>query len=83
VARQFQQRFTTGDRIAGAILAAANQGWPADVWDKYPERLAAATRQDVRAVMKNCVGHEIISISGDAAAIAPQIKALGLKLEAN
>jgi hypothetical protein len=33
--------------------------------------------------MKNCVGHEIISISGDAATIAPQLKAIGLKLEAN
>jgi zinc protease len=83
VARQFQQRFTSGDRIAGAILFAATQGWPADVWDKYPERLAAASRHDVRAVMKNCVGREIISISGDAAAIAPQMKAIGIKLEAN
>jgi zinc protease len=83
VARQFQQRFTTGDRIAGAILSAAGHGWPADVWDKYPERLAAASRQDVRAVMKNCVGHEIISISGDAASIVPQLKAAGIKLEAN
>jgi zinc protease len=83
VARQYQQRFTSGSRIAGAILTAANLGWPNDVWDRYPERLAAATRQDVRAVMKNCVGKEIISISGDAAAIAPQLKAIGLKLEAN
>jgi hypothetical protein len=41
----------------------------------YPERLAAATRQDVRAVMKNCVGPRDHQHLGDAAAIAPQIKA--------
>ena len=69
--------------IVSAILMASEQGWPIDVWDKYPERLAAATRQDVRNVMKNCVGREIISIAGDAAAIAPQLKAVGVKLEAN
>jgi zinc protease len=83
VAREFSTRFTSGAGIAGAILNAAEQGWPADVYDRYPERLAAATRQDVRALMKNCVGREIISIAGDAAAIAPQLKAIGLKLEAN
>jgi zinc protease len=83
VARKFQQRFTTGTRIAGAILEAAEHGWPDDVWDKYPERLAAANRQDVRSVMKNCVGHEIITITGNAAEIRPQLKAIGLKLEAN
>jgi zinc protease len=83
VARKFQQLFTSGDRIASAIISAADHGWPADVWDKYPARLAASTRQDVRATMKNCVGHEIISIAGDAASIAPQLKAIGLKLEAN
>ena len=83
VARSFQSRFTSADLIANAILSASEQGWPADVYDRYPERLAAATRQDVRAVMKNCVGHEIISIAGDAASIAPQMKAIGIKLEAN
>jgi zinc protease len=83
VARNFQSSFTSAARIANAILTAAEHGWPADVYDRYPERLAAASRQDVRAVMKNCVGREIISIAGDAAAIAPQLKAIGLKLEAN
>jgi zinc protease len=83
VARAFQSHFTSGGRLASAILAASEQGWPADVYDRYPERLAAATRQDVRDLMKNCVGHEIISIAGDAASIAPQLKAIGLKLEAN
>ena len=83
VAREFQTQFTSAGGIASAILNAAEHGWPADVYDRYPERLAASTRQDVQRVMKNCVGHEIISISGDAAAIAPQMKAIGIKLEPN
>jgi zinc protease len=83
VAREFQQRFTTGDRIARAIVDATEHGWPIDVWDKYPERLAAASRHDVRALMKNCVGREIITVAGDAAKVGPQLKAIGLKLEAN
>jgi zinc protease len=83
VARQFTQRFSTGGGIAGAILEAADQGWPVDVWDKYPERLAATNREEVRALLKPCVGHEIISIAGDAASVRPQLDAIGLKLEAN
>jgi zinc protease len=83
VARKFQQHFSTGYLIAGAILDAAEHGWPDDVWDNYPKRLAAASRQDVRGVMKNCVGHEIITVTGNAAEIRPQLKAIGLKVEAN
>jgi zinc protease len=83
VARLFTQRFSTGDGMAGAILQAAEQGWPADVWDKYPERLAATDRESVRALFKPCVGHEIISVAGDAAVLRPQLAAMGLKLEAN
>jgi zinc protease len=83
VARQFTQRFSTSDGIAGAILQAAERGWPVDVWDKYPERLAATTREAVQGIMKPCVGHEIIAIAGDAASVRPQLDAIGLKLETN
>jgi zinc protease len=83
VARAFTQRFSTGGGIASAILEAAEQGWPVDVWDKYPERLAATNREAVAALLKPCVGHEIISIAGDAATVRPQLEAIGLKLEAN
>jgi zinc protease len=83
VARQFTQRFSSGGGIAGAILQANAAGWPVDVWDKYPERLAATNRDTVRALFKPCVGHEIVSIAGDADLVRPQLEAFGLKLEAN
>jgi zinc protease len=83
VARAFTQRFSTSGGIAGAILEASEQGWPVDVWDKYPERLAATSRESVRALLQPCVGREIVSIAGDAATVRPQLEAIGLKLEAN
>jgi zinc protease len=83
VARTFTQRFNSGPGIAGAILEAADMGWSADVWDKYPERLAATDREAIRAILKPCVGHEIVAIAGDATVLRPQLEALGLKLESN
>jgi zinc protease len=83
VARTFTRRFSTGDGIAGAILEAADHGWPNDVWDRYPERLAATTREAVQGILKPCVGHEIITVAGDAASIRPQLEAIGIKLESN
>jgi zinc protease len=83
VARQFSQRFADGQSKAFHILEAAEHGWPTDVWDKYPERLAAATRENVRALFSQCVGREIITVSGKASEVRPQLEAAGLKLEAN
>jgi zinc protease len=83
VARTFTRRFSTSGGIAAAVLEAAEHGWPADVWDRYPERLAATTPAAVQSVLKPCVGHEIITIAGDAASIRPQLEAIGLKLESN
>jgi len=43
----------------------------------------ATKPEDVSAVMKGCVGHEIVTIAGDATAIRPQLEAVGIKLESN
>jgi zinc protease len=81
VARQFTRRFSTSAGLASAILQAADWGWPLEVWDRYPERLAATNREQVRAIMKPCVGHEVVTIAGDAASVRPQLEAIGLKLD--
>jgi zinc protease len=81
LARAFNNRFSTGDGIAGAVLQAAEHGWPNDVWDRYPERLAATTREAVREALKPCPGREIVTIVGDAATLRPQLADAGLALE--
>ncbi len=81
LAREFSQRFATGEQIASAIVRAKELGWPDDVWDRYPERLAATTRATIRPLMEPCVGREIVTIVGDAAVLRPQLEAAGLKLE--
>jgi zinc protease len=81
LAREFSRRFVTGDQIASAIIQAAAQDWPDDVFDKYPERLAAMTPQVVAEIMKPCVGHEIISVVGQAATLRAQLTGTGLKLD--
>lgn len=83
VARGFNNGFATGEDLAGAVLRAAVHGWPHDVWDRYPERLAATTRATIREVMKPCPGREIVTIVGDAATLRPQLEQAGLRLEAS
>ncbi len=81
VAREFSARLHTGKQIASAILQASEHGWPIEVWDEYGGRLAATTADDIRALLKPCIGHEIVSIAGDAATLRPQLLAAGLTLE--
>lgn len=75
LARTFSRRFAEPNQIAGAIAEAAALGWPDDVWDKYPERLAALTRANVRDVVAPCVGKEIVTIVGDIDKVGPQLAA--------
>lgn len=82
VAREFSRRFGSASAIAQGILEAVEQNWPADVWDQYPKRLAATSRGKVSELLKTCVGHEIVTLAGDAKVLAPQLAAAGLNLTA-
>ena len=81
--RAFMGRFATADDQASAILAAVNQGWPLDVWDKYPENLASTTRDSLKEILAPCLGKEIVAIVGDANVLRPQLEKEGLRLEGN
>jgi zinc protease len=83
VGREFMVRFATASSIAQAILQARLSGWPLEVWDKYPERLAATTRESLKEIMGTCVGKEIVAIVGDATVLRPQLEAEGLKVSVN
>jgi zinc protease len=78
-ARSFASRFAVTDQRANAIVQAKLFGWPADVWDAYPESLARTEIATLARVAAPCVGKEILSIVGDAASIRPQLEAAGLK----
>lgn len=73
-AREFERDYTTASSIAQSILYADRMGWPVDVWDKYPERLAETTRTQVRDAMAPCPGHEIITIVGDLKVMKAQLE---------
>jgi zinc protease len=79
VARAFNLRFASGDSVAGAVLHAAREGWPATVWDDYPQRLANAGRNDVRNLLAGCAGREVVMLFGDAATVSTQLQAQGVR----
>jgi zinc protease len=78
LARKFDQTFATPTAVAQAILRARANGWPDDVWDRYPERLAALSRAGVRQALAPCAGHEVVTVVGDAATVRTQLAARGL-----
>jgi zinc protease len=81
VAREYSRNFATGASLAFALLRARTNGWPADLWDRYPGLLADTTRADVRDAAKPCPGHEVVTIVGDAKAVRPQLAAHGLNAQ--
>jgi hypothetical protein len=80
LAREYSRNLATGAAVAEALLRAKRNGWPTDVWDRYPSLLADTTRPAVRDALKPCLDHEVITIVGDAKAVRPQLEAHGLKL---
>jgi zinc protease len=78
VARGFNLQFASVDGKAGAVMTAAANGWPTEVWDRYPENLANTSRATVKDIVAPCVGKEIVTIVGDEAALRPQLEAAGL-----
>jgi zinc protease len=78
LARQYDQSFASPSAVAAALLRASRNGWPTDVWERYPERLAGTSRADVRAAIAPCAGHEVITVVGDAATVKAQLQERGL-----
>jgi zinc protease len=78
-ARGFNSRLATSEGVARAVLFASDLGWPAETWDRYPVMLANTTRAQIRALLADCAGHEVITVTGDAAALAPQLAGQGAR----
>jgi hypothetical protein len=74
LARHYDQSFATPAAVAAAVMRASRNGWPIDVWERYPERLAGTARADVRAVIAPCAGHEVITVVGDGARVKAQLQ---------
>jgi zinc protease len=81
VARGFANQYVTAGALANAIVEAAEQGWPLEALDRYPENLAATTKATIKELARPCVGKEVATIVGDAAVLKPQLEKEGLKLE--
>jgi zinc protease len=73
LARDFVRRFSTTEGMVRAILAAANLGFPSEVWDRYPENLADLQRASVRDLLVHCPGRESIAVLGDVAEVTRQL----------
>ncbi len=80
LARKFNRRFADSEAAADAILLATHNGWSASVWDEYPEMLASSTRADVRDLLAECSGHEVVVMVGDAPAIKPLLEQVGVEV---
>jgi zinc protease len=81
VGRGFASRFALASVQASAIRSAFHHRWPLEVWDRYPENLAATTPAMVASLMERCQGREVLAIVGDASSLGPQLEAAGFHLE--
>jgi zinc protease len=78
LAREYARNQATATALVQSILRAEANGWPPDLWDRYPSLLADTSRASVRQAVEPCAGHEVITIVGDATAVRPQLEAHGL-----
>lgn len=69
VARDFSVRFAVPTARVRAVEMADALGIPADAWDRYPEHLATASPAGIQALLGSCVGHEVVSLQGNRAAL--------------
>ncbi len=81
VARDFSRRFSDGSSLADGILHLVDHGLPPDTWDRYPQHLAAARRDQVKNAMSPCVDNEVVTVVGDAQVLRGQISGAGLPLQ--
>jgi len=79
VARRYNTLAATGDSLVSLVVFAARLGLPPEAWDRYPTRLASTARTEVRDLLKSCAGHEVVTLLGDASALAAQLAARGLR----
>ncbi|MBY0374303.1 MAG: insulinase family protein [Bryobacteraceae bacterium] len=66
-------------RVMSYVAERQRYGFPADYWDKYPERIAAVTAEDLQRVAKKYLNLEAMQIVavGDAAKIQPALEKYG------
>ncbi|GAO04233.1 pitrilysin family protein [Anaeromyxobacter sp. PSR-1] len=82
VFRDHLRQFGTSARDGGMIAEAFVQGLPADEWDTFGDRLRSVTPQRVQAAAQAAaLDREVILVAGDAATLAPALRAAGLEPE--
>jgi len=76
-------RLDTAMAIAAQTAEFALGGVPADWFDDYMARLRSVTADDATAAFARHISPDnlVIAVCGDAAALAPQLEAIGLKPE--
>jgi len=79
VAGSMVMRMDTIGEQASYRLEGILNSYPIDYYDRYPERIAAVTAQQVEDVMKRYVdeGRMVIVVVGPAEAVKPQLEKLG------
>lgn len=75
LARELALGFDTVGRAAAALETSAVNGLPPDAWEREAASTATVSAERILAVARAAVGHEVVVIVGDAAALAPQLRA--------
>lgn len=82
VSREYLLEFGTSARDGAMLTQAFVQGLPATEWDTFGERLRTVTPERVQAAAQAAaLGREVVLVAGDAATIAPALRAAGLEPE--
>ena len=77
------RNYALGQQTTDQMLSRLYQPFSSDFShiEGHVERLAAVTVDDMAKQMERCTGHEIITLTGPASVITPQLDALGLSYE--
>lgn len=78
-ARRYALGQQSTDQMMNRISWPFREGWTRI--SGHAERLAAVTVKDLQAQMERCNGHEIITLTGPATVITPQLDKLGIQYE--
>lgn len=77
------RNYALGQQTTDQMLSRLHEPYTDDFShiEGHVERLAAVTVDDMTAQMSRCTGHEIITLTGPASVITPQLDKLGLTYE--
>lgn len=63
-AQQYVQGHQSTEQMLNRIMSVLSAGWGLSYFDRYPDLLASVHESDWPALLKPCIGHEVVTVVG-------------------